>query len=125
MSCHSHKCCMCVQEVEAAKAMAPRGALLIGTAHGHSLSDILRNHVLNPLVGGVREVTLGDMEAKASNAGQKVCPSGHALKQWFCKVQQRGPVVNAAQPLQQQQLVHHQPATDWVRSDPPALHAAG
>jgi hypothetical protein len=61
-----------VQEVEAAKAMAPRGALLIGTAHGHSLSDILRNHVLNPLVGGVREVTLGDVEAKASNGGQKV-----------------------------------------------------
>lgn len=52
--------------------MAPRGALLIGTAHGHSLSDLLRNHVLNPLVGGVREVTLGDMEAKASNRGQKV-----------------------------------------------------
>lgn len=61
------------QEVDAAKTMAPRGALLIGTAHGNNLGDILANSVLNPLVGGIREVTLGDVEAKASNSGQKVC----------------------------------------------------
>lgn len=71
-----------LQEVEAAKTMAPRGALLIGTAHGHSLSDLLRNHVLNPLVGGVREVTLGDAEAKASNAGQKVSADSGAASLW-------------------------------------------
>lgn len=70
---------MALQEVEAAKTMAPRGALLIGTAHGHSLSDLLRNNVLNPLVGGIREVTLGDVEAKASNKGHKVLPRAALL----------------------------------------------
>ena len=61
-----------MQEVAAAQTMAPRGALLIGTAHGNNLGNLLRNPVLNPLVGGVREVTLGDMAARTTNRGQKV-----------------------------------------------------
>jgi stage III sporulation protein SpoIIIAA len=46
--------------------------LLIGTAHGHTLSDVLRNGVIAPLVGGVTSVTLGDKEAKRANRGNKV-----------------------------------------------------
>jgi len=49
--------------------------VLIGTAHGNSLSDVLRNTVLKGLVGGVNEVTLGDEQAKKTNNGKKARPS--------------------------------------------------
>jgi stage III sporulation protein SpoIIIAA len=62
----------CLQEVAAARTICERGVLLIGTAHGSSLSSLLRNPELRPLVGGVEAVTLGDAEAKATNNGQKV-----------------------------------------------------
>jgi hypothetical protein len=61
-----------MQEVAAARTICERGVLLIGTAHGSSLSSLLRNPELRPLVGGVEAVTLGDAEAKATNNGQKV-----------------------------------------------------
>jgi stage III sporulation protein SpoIIIAA len=60
------------KEVAAARTICERGVLLIGTAHGISLSSLLRNPELRPLVGGMQAVTLGDAEAKASNNGQKV-----------------------------------------------------
>ena len=69
---------MCaLQEVAAARTIAQRGVVLIGTAHGNSLSDVLRNSVLKGLVGGVNEVTLGDEEAKKTNNGKKVRSNKH------------------------------------------------
>eukprot|EP00878_Enallax_costatus_P014210 GHUV01014864.1.p1 GENE.GHUV01014864.1~~GHUV01014864.1.p1 ORF type:complete len:289 (+),score=92.10 GHUV01014864.1:70-867(+) len=59
------------QEVEAARTIAQRGVLLIGTAHGATLSNLLKNPELRPLVGGVVPVTVGDATAQASNWGQK------------------------------------------------------
>eukprot|EP00775_Hariotina_reticulata_P005541 gene5541-5777_t len=59
------------QEVAAARTIAQRGVLLVGTAHGIWLSDLLRNPDLRPLVGGVESVTLGDEEARISNNGVK------------------------------------------------------
>lgn len=61
-----------LQEVAAARTIAQRGVVLIGTAHGTSMKDLLCNPVLKPLVGGVTPVTLGDVSANQSNRGQKV-----------------------------------------------------
>jgi stage III sporulation protein SpoIIIAA len=63
---------VCLQEVAAARTISQRGVLLVGTAHGHCLSNLLANPELKPLVGGVKEVTLGDVTAKAENRGHKV-----------------------------------------------------
>lgn len=64
--------CFPPQEVAAARTICERGVLLVGTAHGSSLAGLLRNPELRPLLGGLAAVTLGDAEAKASNAGHKV-----------------------------------------------------
>jgi hypothetical protein len=44
-------------------------ALQVGTAHGTSLETLLKNPELNPLIGGVHQVLLGDAEARLSNNG--------------------------------------------------------
>jgi stage III sporulation protein SpoIIIAA len=51
-------------EAMAARTIAERGVQLIGTAHGTSLENLLRNPTLSDLVGGVQTVTLGDEEAR-------------------------------------------------------------
>jgi len=51
-------------EAKAARTIAERGVQLIGTAHGNTLENILRNPTLSDLVGGVESVTLSDEEAK-------------------------------------------------------------
>ncbi len=51
-------------EALAARTIAERGVQLIGTAHGNSLENLLRNPTLSDLVGGVQVVTLGDEEAR-------------------------------------------------------------
>ena len=51
-------------EALAARTIAERGVQLIGTAHGNSLENLLRNPTLSDLVGGVQTVTLGDDEAR-------------------------------------------------------------
>ena len=48
----------------AAKTIAERGVQLIGTAHGNSLHNLIRNPVLSDLVGGVQHVILSDEEAR-------------------------------------------------------------
>lgn len=60
------------QEAAACRAIAARGVLLVSTAHGSSLSDLLANPELSGLVGGVKAVTLRDRTAVASNGGHKV-----------------------------------------------------
>ncbi len=62
-----------LQEVEAARTIAERGVVLVGTAHGNNLSNLMRNPVLRPLVGGISAVTLGDELAAKTNNNVKVC----------------------------------------------------
>lgn len=51
-------------EALAVRTIAERGVQLIGTAHGNTLENLLRNPTLSDLVGGVQTVTLGDEEAR-------------------------------------------------------------
>jgi stage III sporulation protein SpoIIIAA len=64
------------QEVEAARTIAERGVVLVGTAHGNNLSNLMRNPVLRPLVGGVNAVTIGDAMAAKLNSNVKVRMNG-------------------------------------------------
>ncbi len=52
------------EEAQAARTIAERGVMLIATAHGNTLDNLIKNPVLSDLVGGVSSVTLGDDEAK-------------------------------------------------------------
>jgi stage III sporulation protein SpoIIIAA len=65
-------CCAVVQEAQAARTIAQRGVVLVGTAHGIELGGLLKNPDLVRLVGGVTAVTLGGAEAAANNNGKKV-----------------------------------------------------
>eukprot|EP00798_Chlamydomonas_sp_ICE-L_P003319 gene3319-13348_t len=47
-------------EVAAVNDIALRGVLMVGSAHGTTLTSLLKNEVLAPLVGGVCKVTVGD-----------------------------------------------------------------
>ncbi|XP_056167512.1 uncharacterized protein ycf45 isoform X1 [Syzygium oleosum] len=51
-------------EAFACQSIAERGVMLIGTAHGETLKNMLKNPNISDLVGGVRAVTLGDDEAR-------------------------------------------------------------
>jgi len=52
------------KEVAAVRTIAQRGVAVVGTAHGTTLTDLMSNPDLCDLVGGLRTVTLGDIEAK-------------------------------------------------------------
>ena len=52
------------EEVRAVKSIAQRGVMLVGTAHGVSLSSLISNPELNTLVGGVHQVVIGDKLAR-------------------------------------------------------------
>ncbi len=58
------------EEAQAARTIAERGVMLIATAHGNSLENLIKNPTLSDLVGGIQSVTLGDDEAKR-RASQK------------------------------------------------------
>ena len=51
-------------EAFAARTIAERGVMLVGTAHGNSLENLLMNPTLSDLIGGIQPVTLSDEEAK-------------------------------------------------------------
>jgi len=51
-------------EAQAARTIAQRGVVLVATAHGTTLENLIKNVSLNDLVGGITAVTLGDDEAK-------------------------------------------------------------
>ncbi|CAM8927933.1 unnamed protein product [Rhodiola kirilowii] len=59
-------------EALACRSIAERGVMLIGTAHGERLENIMKNPTLADLVGGIEAVTLGDAEAKARNSQKSV-----------------------------------------------------
>jgi stage III sporulation protein SpoIIIAA len=52
------------EETLASRTIAERGVMLVATAHGNSLDNLIKNPVLWDLVGGVKSVTLGDDEAR-------------------------------------------------------------
>ena len=51
-------------EAIAARTIAERGVQLIGTAHGITLENVLKNPTLSDLLGGIQSVILSDEEAK-------------------------------------------------------------
>lgn len=59
-------------EAIACRSIAERGVMLIGTAHGERLENIIKNPILTDLVGGVETVTLGDDEARARGCQKSI-----------------------------------------------------
>ncbi|GAA0145503.1 hypothetical protein LIER_05684 [Lithospermum erythrorhizon] len=51
-------------EALAASTIAQRGVQLVGTAHGITIDNVMKNPSLQILVGGIESVTLGDEEAR-------------------------------------------------------------
>ncbi len=51
-------------EAQAARTIAERGVMLVATAHGNELTNLIKNPTLCDLVGGIQSVTLGDEEAR-------------------------------------------------------------
>ena len=52
------------KEAMASRTIAERGVQLIATAHGNTLDNLIINPTLSDLIGGVKSVTLGDIEAR-------------------------------------------------------------
>ncbi|HET7559320.1 MAG TPA: R3H domain-containing nucleic acid-binding protein [Limnochordia bacterium] len=59
-------------EADAARTIAERGVLLIGTAHGNTLENLIQNPTLADLIGGIQAVTLGDDEARRRGSQKTV-----------------------------------------------------
>lgn len=60
------------EEAQAARTIAERGVMLIATAHGNTLENLIKNPTLSDLVGGIQSVTLGDDEAKRRGSQKTV-----------------------------------------------------
>mmetsp|Transcript_11397 Transcript_11397/g.13509 ORF Transcript_11397/g.13509 Transcript_11397/m.13509 type:complete len:544 (+) Transcript_11397:114-1745(+) len=60
------------QEALACRSIAERGVILIGTAHGQLLENLIANPSLSDLLGGVHTVTLGDEEARMRGTTKSV-----------------------------------------------------
>ena len=61
-----------VLEADAARTVAQRGIQLIGTTHGNTLANVLKNPTTTDLVGGIQYVTLGDEESKRRGSPKSV-----------------------------------------------------
>lgn len=59
-------------EALACRTIAERGVILIGTAHGQFLENLIKNPTLSDLVGGVHTVTLGDDEARIRGTSKSI-----------------------------------------------------
>ncbi|MCT0198502.1 AAA family ATPase [Synechococcus sp. CS-1325] len=59
-------------EARAARTIAERGVMLVATAHGNELANLIRNPTLSDLVGGIQSVTLGDEEARRRGSQKTV-----------------------------------------------------
>jgi stage III sporulation protein SpoIIIAA len=59
-------------EALAARTIAERGVMLVGTAHGNRLENLIKNPTLSDLVGGIQAVTLGDEEARRRGSQKTV-----------------------------------------------------
>ena len=63
-------------EAQAARTIAERGVQLIGTAHGNTIYNLIKNPTLSDLIGGIQTVTLGDEEAKRRRSNKTVLERG-------------------------------------------------
>lgn len=63
-------------EAQAARTIAERGVMLIATAHGNALENLIKNPTLSDLVGSIQSVTLGDDEAKRRGSQKTVLERG-------------------------------------------------
>ncbi|MCP9850618.1 AAA family ATPase [Cyanobium sp. Morenito 9A2] len=59
-------------EALAARTIAERGVMLVATAHGNELANLIKNPTLSDLVGGIQSVTLGDEEARRRGSQKSV-----------------------------------------------------
>ena len=59
------------KEVQAAKTIANQGVVLLATAHGNCLKELVHNPTLNPLIGSVEPVAIGDFKMREMNARSK------------------------------------------------------
>jgi stage III sporulation protein SpoIIIAA len=59
-------------EAQAARTIAERGVMLVATAHGNELANLIKNPTLSDLVGGIQSVTLGDEEARRRHSQKTV-----------------------------------------------------
>jgi hypothetical protein len=59
-------------EALAARTIAERGVMLVGTAHGNQLVNLIKNPTLSDLIGGIQSVTLGDEEARRRGSQKSV-----------------------------------------------------
>ena len=59
-------------EAAAARTIAERGVQLVGTAHGNTLENLIKNPTISDLVGGIQYVTLGDEEAKRRGSSKSI-----------------------------------------------------
>ncbi|KMM16429.1 AAA family ATPase [Synechococcus sp. GFB01] len=59
-------------EAQAARTIAERGVMLVATAHGNELANLIKNPTLADLVGGIQSVTLGDEEARRRHSQKTV-----------------------------------------------------
>jgi stage III sporulation protein SpoIIIAA len=59
-------------EATAARTIAERGVQLVGTAHGNTLENLIKNPTITDLIGGIQYVTLGDEEAKRRGSSKSI-----------------------------------------------------
>ncbi|KAH6833951.1 P-loop containing nucleoside triphosphate hydrolases superfamily protein [Perilla frutescens var. hirtella] len=59
-------------EVNACRTIAQRGVMLIGSAHGKRLEDVIKNPTLSDLIGGLETVILSDQEARTRNSKKSI-----------------------------------------------------
>jgi len=64
------------QEAQAAKTIAQRGVVLVGTAHGVTINSILKNSDLVLLLGGLQQVILSDKSIKQGEKKVKLERAG-------------------------------------------------
>ena len=59
-------------EAAAARTIAERGVQLVGTAHGNTLANLIKNPTITDLIGGIQYVTLGDEEARRRGSSKSI-----------------------------------------------------
>lgn len=59
-------------EASASRTIAERGVMLVGTAHGNTLDNLMMNPTLSDLIGGIQSVTLSDEEARRRGTQKSV-----------------------------------------------------
>ena len=59
-------------EALAARTIAERGVQLVGTVHGNTMENLIKNPTVSDLLGGIQYVTLGDEEAKRRGSSKSI-----------------------------------------------------